>query len=81
VGPLHRDHDIVLVDQRGTGGSGATRCPALDGPPQVAACAARLGARRAFLNTTETALDLEDLRVALGAAARRVHRPVPGHRA
>ena len=29
-------------------------------------CAERLGARRAFLNTPETARDLEDLRVALG---------------
>ena len=32
----------------------------------VAACAAKLGDRRAFFNTPETAKDLEDLRVALG---------------
>jgi pimeloyl-ACP methyl ester carboxylesterase len=64
--PLHLDHDIVFVDQRGTGDSGATKCKAIDTPEEVAACAAKLGDKRPFLNTTETALDLEDLRVALG---------------
>ncbi|WP_028061439.1 alpha/beta hydrolase [Candidatus Solirubrobacter pratensis] len=64
--PLHLDHDIVFVDQRGTGDSGATKCKAIDTPARVAACAAKLGDKRPFLNTTETALDLEDLRVALG---------------
>ena len=32
----------------------------------MAACAAKLGDKRPFLNTTETALDLEDLRAKLG---------------
>ena len=65
--PLHLNHDIVFVDQRGTGASGAVKCKAIDTPEQVAACAAKLGDKRPFLNTTETALDLEDLRAALGA--------------
>jgi pimeloyl-ACP methyl ester carboxylesterase len=60
--PLHDHYDLVLVDQRGTGASGAVDCGDADPAP----CAAKLGAKRAFLNTTETARDLEDLRVALG---------------
>ncbi|HET6548231.1 MAG TPA: alpha/beta hydrolase [Solirubrobacter sp.] len=51
VKPLRRSYDIVAVDQRGTGESGAVSC---------SGC-------RAFLNTPETARDLEDLRAALGA--------------
>lgn len=59
--PVRASHDIVMVDQRGTGDSDAVECA------DVRECAQRLGARRAFLNTTETAHDLEDLRVALAA--------------
>src|SRR4051794_41339118 len=33
--PLHLDHDIVFVDQRGTGDSGATKCKAIDTPARV----------------------------------------------
>jgi pimeloyl-ACP methyl ester carboxylesterase len=64
--PLHLDHDLVFVDQRGTGASGAVKCKAIDTPAEVAACAAKLGDKRPFLNTTETALDIEDVRAALG---------------
>ena len=79
--PLRRDHDIVLMDLRGTGGESALDCPAGDaGNPQedieplfhdpglFAACAARLS-RRADLSlyTTPIAMqDLEALRQALG---------------
>jgi pimeloyl-ACP methyl ester carboxylesterase len=52
-------YDIVTVDQRGTGGSGAVQCES------VTECANALGERRAFFTTPETAHDLEDLRVAL----------------
>jgi pimeloyl-ACP methyl ester carboxylesterase len=62
---LRDDHDLVFVDQRGPGASGAVDCggQSLDA---VSACGERLGARRAFMSTRETALDVEDLRVALG---------------
>ncbi len=63
--PLRDTYDLVMVDQRGTGSSGAVNCP-LERRADVAACAARLGDRRAFFNTPETARDLEDLRVQLG---------------
>src|SRR5262249_11342362 len=36
--PVRRTHDIVMVDQRGTGGSGSTHC---EGAPP--GCATRLG--------------------------------------
>ena len=59
-----RRYDIVTVDQRGTGESGAVSCelPTRD----ATACANALGERRAYYNTPETAHDLEDLRIALG---------------
>jgi pimeloyl-ACP methyl ester carboxylesterase len=63
--PLRSRYDLVFVDQRGTGRSGATSCT-LDRAADVPTCATKLGAKRAFLNTTETARDLEDMRVALG---------------
>ncbi len=60
-------HDLVFVDQRGTGQSGAVECEPVTSPESVAACAEKLGERRAFWTTRETALDLEDVRTALGA--------------
>lgn len=66
IEPLRSTYDIVAIDQRGTGGSGAVDCEVEDGE-DVAACAAKLGDRRAFWTTAQTAHDLEKLRVALGA--------------
>jgi pimeloyl-ACP methyl ester carboxylesterase len=63
--PLRSSYDLVTVDQRGTGGSGAVDC-SVGGVDDVAGCAAKLGERRAFWSTPETAQDLEDLRRALG---------------
>ena len=63
--PLRSSYDIVAVDQRGTGDSGAVDCR-VDGLDDVAPCAAKLGDKRALWNTPETAKDLEDLRGALG---------------
>ena len=63
VEPLRATYDLVTVDQRGTGASGAVSCR-FDLP--IADCAAKLGARRALFNTPETAEDLDDLRRALG---------------
>jgi pimeloyl-ACP methyl ester carboxylesterase len=64
--PLHLTYDFVFPDQRGTGRSGATTCKKIGTPAEISACAAALGDKRAYLNTTETAEDIEDLRVALG---------------
>jgi pimeloyl-ACP methyl ester carboxylesterase len=61
LAPLRASHDIVTVDQRGTGDSDPVECDSVED------CAQRLGVRRAFLSTTETAHDLEALRVALAA--------------
>ena len=41
LGKLHRRHDMIVMDQRGTGSSGAIDCPALQAgiPPYAAAAA------------------------------------------
>ena len=75
-GAAHRQHrDIVLVDQRGTGGSAALACPELEGtgsdyPDEaVLACRTRLaagGADLARYTTAETLADLQAVRAALG---------------
>ena len=64
-------HDIVLVDQRGTGDSGDTRCGILEFSGRL-----REEARRqaAVPDTAETARDIEDLRAALGAGAHHAAR-------
>jgi pimeloyl-ACP methyl ester carboxylesterase len=73
--PALSRYRLAVLDQRGTGASGALQCPnvqrlgSLDAfaPGAVAACAARIGPRRAFYSTADTVLDLEALRQALGA--------------
>ncbi len=75
LAPALRRYRLVVVDQRGTGDSGALSCPgvqalrALDPilPGAVAACAAALGPPRAFYSTADTVLDLDALRARLGA--------------
>lgn len=77
---LRRDRDVVLLDQRGTGGSARLDCPELDAPGagdlegdaatarRVAACAAALS-RRADLTrygTDAFVRDLDRAREALG---------------
>ena len=62
LAPLRASHDIVMVDQRGTGRSGAVKC---NSKRSVQRCAKKLGAKRPFLTTVETAKDLDDLRAAL----------------
>jgi pimeloyl-ACP methyl ester carboxylesterase len=73
-------HDLLLLDQRGTGRSGYLNCdvaltPTYFAPPgedahtlgkTVERCARKLGARRGFYTTRETVADLEDVRAALG---------------
>ncbi|WP_037498001.1 alpha/beta fold hydrolase [Solirubrobacter soli] len=63
LAPLRTNNDVVMVDQRGTGRSGAVDC---NNSRSVQACAKKLGAKRPFLTTVETAKDLDDLRKALG---------------
>jgi pimeloyl-ACP methyl ester carboxylesterase len=62
---------LAVLDQRGTGASGALNCPALQrardlDPGLVGTCAGELGAPRSFYSTTDSVLDIEDLRQALG---------------
>jgi pimeloyl-ACP methyl ester carboxylesterase len=64
--------DLIVYDQRGTGQSGALRCPEIqntdmtDAGDEAAACARRLGPRRAFYTTRDTVADIEALRRELG---------------
>jgi pimeloyl-ACP methyl ester carboxylesterase len=74
--PALRQYRLVTLDQRGTGKSGVLRCPQLQKilsldpttPAEVAKCAGEIGPRRAFYTTSDTVLDLEALRKALGAS-------------
>ena len=82
-----RQRDLVLVDIRGTGGSGAIDCPDLQkgtGPPQLALAELRAPARRATSSSYRTAAaadDIDDVREALGhdvdLALRRLLRDLP----
>ncbi|MEZ4416954.1 MAG: alpha/beta hydrolase [Gemmatimonadota bacterium] len=78
--PLRQTRDIVLVDQRGTGGSNPLDCPsgsaedprksfgALFRPAELAACAKRLSAHAdlTLYRTDEVVADLDEVREALG---------------
>ncbi len=57
---LRKTQDLVIVDTRGTGRSGALTCQ------DAAACAAALGAARGRYTTPDTVADLELVRAALG---------------
>ena len=67
-------HDELLMDPRGTGGSGAIDCPDLqDGYASdaemrtaVAACATQLGENADRYGSGDVALDIEDVRAFLG---------------
>ena len=67
--------DLLVLDQRGTGGSGPLWCQALATPasrrslPDAgAACAAQLGARRGLYRTADSVADIEAVREASGYA-------------
>jgi pimeloyl-ACP methyl ester carboxylesterase len=69
LAPVRRSYDLLFVDQRGTGGSGAVSCPSLTKgltASAVAACGELLGPARATLTTGEDAADLDAVRAALG---------------
>lgn len=73
-------HDLLMMDQRGTGRSDYLDCdlaltPTYYAPPgedahtlgkTIERCAKKLGPKRGFYTTRETVQDLEDVRVALG---------------
>ncbi|HEY3765190.1 MAG TPA: alpha/beta fold hydrolase [Gaiellales bacterium] len=63
LGPLHRTHDLIVMDQRGTGGSSVIDCPALQNGIGVysqaaAACARQLGVRAGAFGTAAVGDDL-----------------------
>jgi pimeloyl-ACP methyl ester carboxylesterase len=78
LAPLLSAYRLVMVDQRGTGGT-AIRCPrlqsevgssdiAVPGATAVRACAAKLGRTRGLYSTDATVADLDALRQALGVS-------------
>ncbi len=64
-GPLLLTHDMLLMDDRGTGRSGAIDCRALQGGsmtlPAIARCGAQLGATAGLYGSAEAADDLDAL--------------------
>ena len=72
IAPALRSRELVVFDQRGTGRSGLLRCPTVearrvrDETGAVAACAARLGAKRSLFTTRDSVEDIEAVRQALG---------------
>ncbi len=70
-GPNLDKHDLLLIDDRGRGLSGAIDCPGLQhgiGPfdNEVATCAAQLGPAASRYGTGDIAQDTETIRLALG---------------
>jgi pimeloyl-ACP methyl ester carboxylesterase len=75
--PLRERRDILLIDQRGTGGSNALSCPTdadqskdlADSPQLLQQCldAVRTHAAPQYYTTTQSTRDLEAVRQALGA--------------
>lgn len=71
IAPLLAHRDLLVFDQRGTGQSGLLRCPALevsksfDSNPEQAECAQRLGPRRDYYQSRDSADDIESVRAAL----------------
>jgi pimeloyl-ACP methyl ester carboxylesterase len=70
---LARSFTVLGYDQRGTGASGLLRCRAIERDGRLrstsaaAACARRLGPRRAFYTTLDSVADVEAVRRAVGA--------------
>lgn len=71
LGPLRRHRDLVLMDNRGTGRSGALACAAIDSvarltPEVIGTCGEALGERAPLYGTALAADDLEAVLDALG---------------
>lgn len=75
LAPALAHRRLVLLDQRGTGASGALRCAPLQALGSldvvntkiVESCANALGPARQFYSTTDSVADIEALRGAIGA--------------
>jgi pimeloyl-ACP methyl ester carboxylesterase len=76
LAPLFQQYRLVMIDQRGTGGT-ALQCPelqqqmgssdlAVPTPAAATDCAAAIGPNRRFYSTADTVADLDQLRQALG---------------
>ena len=64
-------HDLLLIDQRGRGQSGAIDCPGFQHgtstvAQEVAECAAQLGATASLYGSGDVAMDIDAVRAALG---------------
>jgi pimeloyl-ACP methyl ester carboxylesterase len=71
LGPLHATHDLIVMDQRGTGTSDPIHCPALQQGEgnfvdAVAACARRLGPDANAYGSAAVAQDLHAILSGLG---------------
>jgi pimeloyl-ACP methyl ester carboxylesterase len=71
--PLRADHDVILMDNRGTGRSGAIDCPELQTAPawtieSIGRCGALLGERAPFYGSAYAADDLAAVLDALQVA-------------
>ncbi len=75
LSPMLRRYRLVVIDQRGTGASGALSCPKLQKisevavltPADVRDCAELIGPRRRFYSTLDSVADLDAVRRAFGA--------------
>jgi pimeloyl-ACP methyl ester carboxylesterase len=70
--PLRREHDLVLMDNRGTGGSGPIDCPELQTAEKwtielIGACGRSLGPKAALYGTALATDDLAEILTRLGA--------------
>jgi pimeloyl-ACP methyl ester carboxylesterase len=74
LAPLRRDRDLLLIDPRGTGQSGALTCPSLSSQDPLSLdlesigtiCGAELGARAGLYGSAAVADDIDAVRASLG---------------
>ncbi len=74
LAPLRRDRDLLLIDPRGNGQSGAVSCPSLAGHDPLSLhlqsiwtiCGADLGAHAGLYGSAAVADDIDAVRAALG---------------
>jgi pimeloyl-ACP methyl ester carboxylesterase len=76
--PLRADHDVLIMDNRGTGRSGAVDCEPLQRAPSLAVadigrCGVELGARAPLYSTAYAADDLDAIADALGVGSRALY--------
>ena len=75
LAPMLKRYRLVVIDQRGTGDSGALSCPRVQklteadlfDPSMVRDCAQLIGPRRRFYSTLDSVADLDAVRRAFGS--------------